>query len=109
MAGNPVWKVHPMTTPTPPPVARYDLDQGRGYTPYASMVKDDTGEYVLASDYDRLAAECERLRRALGWVATEARACVGAMHGDSFGQEHMQDIVNIATEALTPTSKEPQQ
>lgn len=77
-----------MTT-TPPPVARYYVD-------VAGLCNN---EVVLARDYDLLAAECERLRKAL----EEIRDCEDHQ---GFPTDDAEELRCLAKDALAPTSQE---
>lgn len=98
---------------TPPPVARYVLRSGGYDGCWAEMQESKTGDYVEATSYDLLAAECERLRKLL----IEARQGVDAIadsqrmrsRGDDRAEqqaEKWEDLSSRTTKALTTTSQE---
>lgn len=107
-------KKHPemntVTTPTPPPVARYDLEYfgncGSDCETRAEMRECGGGDYVKIESYDRLAAECERLRRALHAIVDLSKNDEGSY---TYNAVRAHSMKMTAVEALTTTGKEPQQ
>ncbi len=99
-----------MNNPTPSTseanaVTRYELDQGRGYTPYASMVTDAAGDWVKYDDYEkdhatiaRLESELEQRRKGpIGYGINDLRSTLAQIPD---GEKHIERLNSIVGQAI---------
>ncbi|MCV2449404.1 hypothetical protein [Paracoccus sp. DMF] len=77
-------------------VERFDvaIKHSCGSDPYAVMVSDPDGSYVMASDYDAAHAEIERLNNALTEAACQISDLAGRL-GRAEGRLDASELVGV--------------